>query len=55
MQFKTIAQALAALITLLVIQVGGTMAKPYETEKINIPPVDRNVPAQIETATFALG
>lgn len=46
---------LISLTTLLIIQVGGTMAQPSEAVKRNIPPVDKKIPAQIETATFALG
>ena len=55
MRLITIVLALISLTTLLIIQEGGTMAQPYDAVKRSIPPVDREIPAQIETATFALG
>ena len=55
MRLITIVLALISLTTLLIIQEGETMAKPSDAVKRSIPPVDREIPAQIETATFALG
>jgi len=56
MRLITIVLALITLITLLVVHEGGrTMAQPSDAVKRTIPPVDREIPAQIETATFALG
>jgi len=55
MRLIKIVMALITLTTLLIIQEGGTMVQPSEVIKRNIPSVDKDIPAQIETATFALG
>ena len=56
MQLRTAALTLIPLITILLLGEGGrTMAKPLETIRSSIPPIDRHIPAKSETATFAMG
>jgi len=56
MRLITIVLALITFMTLLMIREGGrTMAEHSKLVNERIPPVDRDSPAQIETATFALG
>ena len=56
MRLSALLIAFAAFITLLLIHEGGiTMAEHHKILNEQIPPIDKNIPAQIETATFALG
>jgi hypothetical protein len=55
MRLIAIVLALMTLTTLLMIQEGRIMAQNFEIAKGDIPPVDRDIPENIETATFALG
>ena len=56
MRSRTVLISIIALITLLLIYEGGiTMAERHEILHEKIPPVDKSIPAHIETATFALG
>ncbi len=55
MKLIAIILTLISLSTILIIQVGGPMAQPSDSIKRSIPPVDKEIPAKIETATFGLG
>ena len=55
MRLLKVVLTLITLTALLMIQEGGTMAQPSKALKGSIPPIDKNIPTQIETATFALG
>ena len=56
MRLITIILAFMTLMALIMIREGSrTMAENSEAVNKNIPLVDRDIPAKIETATFALG
>lgn len=58
MLIRIVTLALVSMFIFFASEKGGNimaMAKPEEALNTSIPPVDINIPAKIETATFALG